>query len=116
MLEHAPYFTEIAGSQIGGKLLAMAGSFSRLTKMTSSTIQVLGAEKALFRHLKTGAKPPKYGILFQHKFVSNAKPSNRGRVARMFANTLSLAIKSDYFKSTDFDSTKFIQKIEGVSK
>ncbi|MFT4313040.1 MAG: hypothetical protein ACMXYA_01405 [Candidatus Woesearchaeota archaeon] len=112
MTANAPHFTRIAGAQIGAKLLSTAGNFTRLVKMTSSTIQVLGAEKALFRHLKTGAKPPKYGILFQHKLVSQAKFAIRGKVARMLANAISLAVKADYFQSTDFDSNTLYEKIE----
>ncbi len=114
--KHAPSFTALAGSQIGGKLLMTAGSFERLMKMTASTIQVLGAEKALFRHLKTGAKPPKYGMLFQHPLVAKAKSKQRGQVARMLANALSLAVKADYFHSTSFNAQQYIEKIEGISR
>ena len=94
---HLPNFTAIAGAQVGAKLLGTVGTVTRLVKMTSSTIQVLGAEKALFRHLKTGARPPKHGLLFQHPLVSKAKPGNRGKIARMIANALSLAVRTDYF-------------------
>ena len=94
---HLPNFTAIAGAQVGAKLLGTVGNVMRLVKMTSSTIQVLGAEKALFRHLKTGARPPKHGLLFQHPLVSKAKMGDRGKIARTIANALSLAVRTDYF-------------------
>ena len=97
MTKHMPNFTYIAGAQIAAKLLSIAGNVTRLSRLTASTIQVYGAEKALFRHLKTGARPPKYGILFQHKLVSTARPQKRGKMARMLANALSLCTKADYF-------------------
>ncbi|HLP79219.1 MAG TPA: hypothetical protein VK158_01155 [Acidobacteriota bacterium] len=99
MKERLPQFTIVAGAQVGAKLLSLAGSAQRLMKMTASTIQVLGAEKALFRHIKTGARPPKYGILFQHQLVVKAKQADRGRIARKLSNALTIAIKADYFKS-----------------
>ncbi|MBI4182344.1 MAG: C/D box methylation guide ribonucleoprotein complex aNOP56 subunit, partial [Candidatus Aenigmarchaeota archaeon] len=72
-----------------------------LSKLTSSTIQVLGAEKALFRHLKGEGKAPKYGILFAHALVQQAPPEKRGKVARLIAAKLFLASKKDYFNSGD---------------
>jgi len=95
MTQFAPNYTHVAGSQVGAKILSLAGSMRRLTKMPASTLQVMGAEKALFRHLKTGARPPKYGILFQHSLVQKGK--EKGRIARQLANVLSIAVKVDYF-------------------
>jgi len=66
--------------------------------MPSSTIQMLGAEKALFRHLRTGAKPPKHGIILQHPLVASAKKANRGKYSRSLADKISIAVKADYFK------------------
>jgi nucleolar protein 56 len=65
--------------------------------MPSSKIQLLGAEKALFRHLKTGAKPPRYGHLFAHPLVQGADDADRGKVARGIADKLALAARADYF-------------------
>lgn len=101
--QFAPNFFAIAGGQVGAKLLAVAGSMRQLARMPSSTIQVLGAEKALFRHLKTGARPPKYGILFQHSIVQKSK--NKGRTARNIANIISIAAKTDYFSKKDISQT-----------
>ena len=88
----------IAGALIGAKLLEHAKSLKHLAALPSSTIQILGAEKALFRHIKTGARSPKYGVLISHPFVSRAKQKDRGKIARALANKLALAAKVDYYK------------------
>lgn len=98
MKDYCPNLTALAGSLIGAKLLASAGSLERMSKMPSSTIQLLGAEKALFRHLTTGAKSPKYGILHEHPLISQAKKSNHGKVARLLADKISIAVKVDFFR------------------
>ncbi len=93
-----PNLRAIAGPLLGGKLLEHAGSLRRLMEMPSSTIQILGAEKALFRHLRSGAKPPKYGILLGHELVQNAPRQRQGRAARILSDKISLAVKIDYFQ------------------
>ena len=93
-----PNMYAITGSQIGAKLISFARSFEKLAKFPASTIQLLGAEEALFRHLKTGAKSPKYGILHEHALVTNAKASERGKVARALGDKISIAVKIDFFK------------------
>ncbi len=93
-----PNMYAITGSQIGAKLISLAGSFEKLAKFPASTIQLLGAEEALFRHLKTGAKSPKYGILHEHVLVTQAKASERGKVARALGDKISIAVKVDFFK------------------
>jgi len=87
---------ELAGPALTGKLLKHAGSLKKLALMPASKIQLLGAEKALFRHLITGSKSPKHGIVLQHKYVQKAK--NRGKAARILADKISIAVKVDYFK------------------
>lgn len=96
MKKNAPKTSEIAGYILGAKLIAYAGSMRKLTLFPSSTIQLLGAEKALFMHLQRGTKPPKHGILLQHHEVASAK--NKGKAARTIANRLSKAVKIDYFR------------------
>lgn len=86
-----------ANSIIGAQLLAVAGSLKHLAEIPSSTIQVLGAEKALFRHIKTGAKPPRFGVIFAHPSIANAKESEKGKTARKLASKISIAVKMDYF-------------------
>ncbi len=95
--ELMPKTSEIATPLIAAKLLMIAGGFEKLAMMPSSRIQLLGAEKALFRYLKSGNKMPKYGILFQHPDVLNADKKNRGKMARKIAAKISIALKQDYF-------------------
>jgi len=100
MKKLCPNMMAITGAVLGAKLLEHTGSLEHLSELPSSTIQLLGAEKALFRHMTTGARCPKYGILFQHPFVSQAKKQNQGKVARMLADKISIAVKIDFFKGT----------------
>jgi len=100
MTREMPNFTELAGAVIGAKLLAKAGGKKKLAFLPSSTIQVIGAEKALFLHFKKGTKSPKYGYLFQHPLIKSALQSNKGRLARSLAAKLSIAARKDYFGNT----------------
>lgn len=95
----APNITAIAGPTIGARLLARAGGLEKLAKLPASTIQVLGAEKALFRALRKGTKPPKHGILFQHPLVHSAPRWQRGKIARVIAAKLALAARIDLYRS-----------------
>lgn len=95
----APNIKSITGSTIGARLIAKAGSLEKLALLPSSTIQVLGAEKALFRALRTGTNPPKHGILFQHPEVHGAPKWQRGKIARAIANKVALAARLDFFGS-----------------
>lgn len=99
MKENCPNITEVAGFLIGAKLISLAGSLRNLILMPSSTIQLLGAEKALFRHmLNKNSRPPKHGIIHEHPLLQKAKKSDRGRVARALADKILLAAKVDFFK------------------
>jgi nucleolar protein 56 len=98
MEEVAPNTRAIGGSLLGARLLALAGGLLNLAKLPASTIQVLGAEKALFRSLKTKARPPKHGIIFQHPFIHDAKRWQRGKIARALAGKLAIAARVDAFK------------------
>lgn len=98
MQELLPNVNAICGAMIGAKLLAIAGSLEKLALFPASTVQLLGAEAALFRHIKTGAKPPKFGVIINHPFVTKADRENKGKVARMLADKISLAAKLDFFK------------------
>jgi len=93
----APNIRALAGSVLGARLIALAGGLTNMAKMPASTIQVLGAEKALFRALKTGARPPKHGIIFQHPLIHEAKRWQRGKVARALAGKLAIAARTDAF-------------------
>lgn len=98
MEKYCPNLLEIAGVTIGAKLFEHAKSLKRLALLPSSTIQLLGAEKALFRHIKTGAKSPKYGVLFTHPLVQKARPKQKGMVARTLASKITIAVRVDFFK------------------
>ena len=98
MEEVAPNTRAIGGSLLGARLLARAGGLLNLAKLPASTIQVLGAEKALFRSLKTKARPPKHGIIFQHPLIHDAKRWQRGKIARALAGKLAIAARVDAFK------------------
>lgn len=91
----AANITYLVGPIIGARLMAKAGGLSKLSKLPSGTIQMLGAEKALFRHLKDGSKPPKHGIIFQHPWVHRAPYWQRGKIARAFASKIAIAAKVD---------------------
>jgi nucleolar protein 56 len=97
MEEVAPNTRAIAGSLLGARLIAIAGSLQNLAMRSASTIQVLGAEKALFRSLKTGARPPKHGLIFQHTLLHDAKRWQRGKIARALAGKLAIAARTDAF-------------------
>lgn len=93
----APNTSTLLGALLFSKLVARAGSMKKLAFMPASTIQVIGAEKALYSHLKSGSDPPKHGIIFQHPVISSAKLGDRGKMARLLAAKTSIAVKVDYF-------------------
>jgi nucleolar protein 56 len=97
MEEVAPNTSVLAGATLGARLIAIAGGLMNLAKMPASTVQVLGAEKALFRSLTTGARPPKHGIIFQHTYIHGSKRWLRGKIARVFAGRLAIAVRTDAF-------------------
>jgi len=97
MDEVAPNIRALVGALLGARLIALAGGLNNLAKMPASTVQVLGAEKALFRALKTGSHPPKHGMIFQHTMIHEAKYWQRGKIARALAGKLAIAARSDAF-------------------
>ncbi|MFW9821788.1 MAG: C/D box methylation guide ribonucleoprotein complex aNOP56 subunit [Candidatus Thorarchaeota archaeon] len=107
----APNINTLVGSLIGAKLIAKAGSMKKLAYMPASRIQLLGAEKALYRFLKTGEKRPKHGLIFQWNQIRSAKPYHRGKIARVVAGKIGVAAKVDYFKG-DFIGDKLTKDIE----
>lgn len=93
----APNLSVILGAAVGARILSKAGSLKKLATMPASTIQILGAEKALFRSLKTGTQPPKHGILFQHPLVHAAPRWQRGKMARAIASKAAIASRVDVY-------------------
>jgi nucleolar protein 56 len=99
--EFAPNFSAVAGPLLAARLINLAGGFDKLAKKPSSTIQLLGAEKALFRYLHGHGKSPKHGVLFTHNLIQQAPAKKRGKIARVIASKLSIAIKMDYYGKED---------------
>ena len=97
MITIAPNLSAILGTAVGARILGRAGSLRRLASLPASTIQVLGAEKALFRSLKTGSQPPKHGVLFQHAMVHAAPRWQRGKIARAIAAKAVIAARIDVY-------------------
>jgi nucleolar protein 56 len=100
----APNVKELLTATVGARIIAKAGSLARLAVLPASTIQVLGAEKALFRALKTGARPPKHGLLFQHPLIHSAPKWQRGKIARAVASKVAIAARLDYFRHAGKDA------------
>lgn len=96
--EVAPNCSALVGGLVAARLISRAGSLAQLARLPASTIQVLGAENALFTHLRSGTPSPKHGIIFQHRRVHNAPRSTRGRVARVLASKLGIAARIDYYR------------------
>jgi len=101
----APNVKELVTATVGARIIAKAGSLARLAMLPASTIQVLGAEKALFRALKTGARPPKHGLLFQHPLIHTAPKWQRGKIARAVASKLAIAARIDYYRHAGRDAS-----------
>jgi nucleolar protein 56 len=97
MREAAPNLRGLIGPVVGARLIALAGSIQKLARLPASTIQVLGAERALFRSLKTGAPPPKHGVIFQHTSVHSAPWWQRGKIARILAGKIAIAARVDEY-------------------
>ena len=96
-----PNLVDMLGSQLAVRIVALAGNLSKLARMPSSTIQLLGAEKALFRHMADGSPPPKHGILYQHPNVKTSIGKEKGKASRKLAAKVAIAVKIDYFRGKD---------------
>ena len=119
MNEVAPNIAALVGSLIGARLISLAGSLKELARKPSSTVQVFGAEKALFRSLKTGTAPPKHGIIYRVPEVHNAAYWQRGKVARALAGKLSIAARIDaYSDRNEGESLRenFLSRVEEIKK
>merc|ERR1712159_884801 len=97
MLKVAPNLSTLIGDSVGARLIAKAGSLTSLAKYPASTVQILGAEKALFRALKTKGNTPKYGLIYHSSFIGRASTKNKGRISRYLANKASMASRIDSF-------------------
>lgn len=93
----APNLSTLIGDIVAARLIQKAGSLTSLAKCPASTVQILGAEKALFRALKTKGNTPKYGIIYHSTFIGRASSKNKGRISRYLANKCSIASRIDSF-------------------
>ncbi|MDS0298989.1 NOP58 family protein [Halogeometricum sp. S1BR25-6] len=93
----APNLAEMAGPVLAARLVALAGGLESLAKKPSGTVQVLGAEDALFAHLKGRAPSPKHGVIYVHDYVRGTHPDHRGSAARAFAGKLTIAARIDHY-------------------
>merc|ERR1711887_26953 len=93
----APNLAALIGDVVGARLISHAGSLTNLAKYPASTVQILGAEKALFRALKKRGNTPKYGLIFHSTFIGRAAQKNKGRISRYLANKASIASRLDCF-------------------
>jgi len=106
----APNLATLIGDTVGARLISHAGSLTNLAKAPASTVQILGAEKALFRALKTKGNTPKYGLIFHSSFIGRAGAKNKGRISRYLANKCSIASRIDAF--SDEGTTVFGSKLK----
>ncbi|MCR8454230.1 MAG: hypothetical protein NDP13_04480 [Crenarchaeota archaeon] len=119
MEDTCPNLTKLAGPTIGAKLIRKTGGLRQLALKPASTIQVLGAEKALFRALRGKGTPPKHGILFTHPFVFRAPWWQRGKIARTLASKLAIAARVDYFSKEYIGDelwNELLQRVEEIKK
>lgn len=112
MLETSPNFSKIAGALLGAKLLSAAGGLEKLAMLPSSTIQLLGAEKALFQHLKTGSAPPKHGLIYQHPLVKKLRPWQKGNISRTLAGKLSICARTDFYGKENIVAGEIQKQLE----
>jgi len=111
MKQAAPTTTTMLGPLLTARLMSIAGGLENLAKMPASTMQVLGAEKALFRSLKTGARPPKHGVIFQYAAIHQSPRWQRGKIARALSGKLAIAARVDAFGG-DFMGDKLAKDLE----
>ena len=96
----APNLAALIGDTVGARLISKAGSLTNLSKYPASTVQILGAEKALFRALKTKGNTPKYGLIYHSSFIGKTGAKSKGRISRFLANKCSIASRIDNFSET----------------
>ncbi|MDK2853666.1 MAG: nucleolar protein 56 [Thermococcaceae archaeon] len=111
----APNLKALVGAKLAARLISLAGGLKELAMMPASTIQVLGAEKALFRHLRSGAKPPKHGVIYQYPAINKSPWWQRGKIARALAGKLAIAARVDYF-SGEYIAEELKKEIEARIK
>lgn len=110
MKKLCPNFLKILGVTIGAKILRHSGSLSKLAKTPSTVLQIMGAEKSLFKHMTGRGKSPKYGIIFSHQMIAGVNRKNKGKMARAIADKAALAARIDFFKG-EYVADKFLEEL-----
>jgi len=109
----APNLAEMAGAELAARLIALAGGLEPLAKKPSGTLQVLGAEDALFAHLSGRAPSPKHGIIYTHEYVREHATRDRGSASRALAGKLTLAARVDHYRGTSRDAPRGAPRADG---
>lgn len=118
MKETAPNFSSLIDPLLAARLLAAAGSLEKLARMPASTVQLLGAEKALFRHLQKQGRSPKYGIIYNSSLIQNAPNEKKGKIARIISSKLMMAARIDYYSGRYEEKLRkeMMEEIEKVKR
>lgn len=118
-LAHLPSTSALVGPLLAARLCVEAHGRARFARLPSGTVQVLGAEKAFFSHLRSGTAPPKHGHIFMHPWISRSPRWIRGKIARMLASKISIAARIDEFEGTPMtedDVNQVEAKVEAIRK
>lgn len=117
--ETCPNMCAILGAPLAARMVSLAGGLERLASLPSSTVQLLGAEKAMFRHLKSGKRGPKHGVIYQHPDVHRAPYWQRGKIARALAGKVLIAAKIDQYHGDfagDRLNEEFARRVEDIRR
>ena len=117
--ESCPNLCAIAGGPLSARLISLAGGLERLASLPSSTVQMLGAEKAMFRHLRSGKRPPKHGVIYQHPEIHRAPRWQRGKISRALAGKITIAAKLDQYGSEfrgDVLNEEFLKRVDDIRR
>jgi len=112
---YLPSLSLLLGPLLAARLCVAAHGRSRLSRLPSSTVQVLGAEKAFFAHLRTGSPPPKHGMIFQHPWISRSPRWVRGKISRMLAGKASIAVRIDEHGGTPWTQENILEIEKSVN-
>ncbi len=112
----APNLSALLGPLLAARLMALSGGLDKLARMPASTIQVMGAREALFKHLRAGAPSPKHGLIFNHPLISGSPKRIRGKVSRMLSAKIAIAARVDYYSGNTVDLGDLKEKVEGIKK
>ncbi len=116
MESFSPNLSSLLGPLLAARLIALSGGLDKLARMPASTIQVMGAREALFKHLRAGAPSPKHGLIFNHPLISGSPKRIRGKVSRMLSAKIAIAARVDYYSGNPVDFGDLKEKVEAIKK